>query len=176
MQTTGKCLHLAPEKSLVPQLRAIFGDDYVPADGNPERYQEISPLKFHLPEDFNKFPQNTFAAIIHNHVLEHLPGKYKEHINSFIELLKPGGLMVFSIPGPYPNVITQEGGELLDSDEERTEKFTRYDHFKIFGADFIGYLQSIDAVDYIEDPTTNAIRESLFVRPNKSPFFILRKR
>jgi SAM-dependent methyltransferase len=175
-QSAGSCLHLAPEKSLVPLLRAIFGDNYIPVDGNPERYQEIKPMKFYLPEDFGRFSKDTFTAIIHNHVLEHLPGMYKEHVNKFIELLKPGGLMVFSIPGPYSTVLTQEGGEHFDSDEERTRKFTRYDHFKIFGSDFIDHLQSIDTVDYIEDPTTNAVRESLFVRPNKSPFFILRKR
>ena len=109
-------------------------------------------------------------------MLEHIPGSYKVHLDGFIRILKPNGLMIFSVPGPYKNRLSEEGGEHLKSDEERTSKYYRYDHLKIFGSDFVSYLKELKTVEYIEDGITNDIRKSLHVRPNKAPFFILRKK
>ncbi|MEZ5801326.1 MAG: methyltransferase domain-containing protein [Nitratireductor sp.] len=93
-----KLLHLAPEKFLHPVLKERFGAGYVPADASPERYPHANAVKLFLPQGFSMFAADEFDAIIHNHVLEHIPGHYKDHLAGFVNWLKPGGLMILSVP------------------------------------------------------------------------------
>ena len=72
-----RCLHMAPEQAFFDLLTDFFADGYQPADGNPERYSHVTATKMFLPQDFSKFPQGHFQVIIHNHMLEHIPGSYK---------------------------------------------------------------------------------------------------
>ncbi len=170
-----KVLHLAPEKSLYPLLKDLFGAGYMPADANPTKYTHTKVLKLFFPKDFEIFPEDYFDVILHNHVLEHIPGHYKNHMNSFFKILKPGGLMIFSVPGPYFNENTREGGEHLATDQERVEKFFQEDHFKIFGRDFVEFISQTSDGILIPDGITDEIRASCGVRPGKAPFFIWKK-
>ena len=170
-----KVLHLAPEPCLHPALDEVIGPGYICADASPERYPHAECLKLFFPKDFAIFPNGYFDAILHNHVLEHIPGHYGDHLMAFSRLLKPGGRMIFSIPGPYKKRLTEEGGENLKSDAERLEKFLQEDHFKMFGADFIEYLRHMPGGSLLPDGITNEIRKKLNVRPNKAPFFIWEK-
>jgi len=171
-----KVLHLAPEPCLHPALDEVIGPGYICADASPERYPHADCLKLFFPKDFAIFPDGYFDAILHNHVLEHIPGHYGDHLMAFSRLLKPGGRMIFSIPGPYKKRLTEEGGENLKSDAERLEKFLQEDHFKMFGADFIEYLRHMPGGFLVPDGITNEIRKKLNVRPNKAPFFIWEKK
>ncbi|MFZ1813066.1 MAG: methyltransferase domain-containing protein [Rhizobiaceae bacterium] len=171
-----RLLHLAPERFLHPLLKARFGEGYITGDASPERYPHATPVKLFLPRDFTAFPAGHFDAILHNHVLEHIPGHYKDHLNGLVEWLAPGGLMIFSVPGPYMNRQTEEGGENLSSNEERLARFLQEDHFKIFGADFVDYLHSMPRGECMSDGVTDAIRAKLSVRPAKAPFFVWQKR
>ena len=167
-----RLLHLAPEKFLHPLLKQHFGDGYVTADASPERYPHADPVKLFLPEGFSLFPAGHFDAIIHNHVLEHIPGHYKDHLAGFAAWLKPGGMMILSVPGPYMERQTEEGGEHLSSDAERLERYLQEDHLKCFGADFVEHLKSMPGGRLLPDGITDEKRAELGVRSGKAPFFV----
>jgi len=170
-----RCLHLAPEKSLHGLLKPKLGARYITSDAAPERYPHANCLKLYFPKDFEIFPDDYFSAILHNHVLEHIPGSYRDHLRAFTRLLAPGGKMIFSIPGPYVGQRTVEGGEHLFSDAERLEKFLQGDHFKLIGEDLFETLDKLPGGQRIEEGVTNARRAELSVRKNKAPFFIWQK-
>ena len=167
-----RVLHLAPEAGLHDKLQLQIGDGYLPADAAPERYARASCMRLFFPDDFKVFTDGYFDAVLHNHVLEHIPGHYRDHLIEFTRLLKPGGRMIFSVPGPYKGQSTVEGGEHLASDAERLAKFKQEDHFKLFGDDFVDTLDDLSGGLLLEDGVTDEIRSQLSVRPGKAPFFI----
>ncbi len=170
-----RVLHLAPEPCLHPVLAREIGSGYICADASPERYPHADCLKLFFPDDFRIFPDGYFDAILHNHVLEHIPGHYGDHLVSFIRLLKPGGQMIFSVPGPYTDRQSIEGGENLATDAERLEKFLQEDHFKLLGADFVAFLHELPGGRVVPDGIDDEMRAKWNVRPKKAPFFIWRK-
>jgi SAM-dependent methyltransferase len=170
-----RILHFAPEEALYRRLDAIFGPAYTTADLHPERYPHAQALRIALPEGISIFPDGYFDVVLHNHVLEHIPGHYRDHIAALMRIVKPGGVMIFSVPGPYRDRETEEGGEHLASDAERLTRYLQEDHFKIFGADFVRHVESLAGAALEPDGMTDARRVELAVRPGKAPFFILRK-
>ncbi len=175
-QVAGPVLHLAPEKALSGVLDKRLGERYEPADASPERYPHVQCKRMFFPDDFAAIAEDHYTAILHNHVLEHIPGSYKDHLAAFVRILKPGGKMIFSIPGPYMDRLTREGGEMLATDRERLEQFLQEDHFKMFGSDFVDHVKSIEGGSLIPDGVTDDIRASLAVRPGKAPFFVWQKK
>ena len=172
---TQRVLHLAPERSLSGKLLEWFGGGYITADPAPERYEHVKCLRLFFPQDYEIFPDGYVNVILHNHVLEHIPGHYKDHLGRFMRMLQPGGVMVFSVPGPYLDQETTEGGEHLNTDRERLEKFKQEDHFKLFGRDFVKYLAEMENCELISDGITDEFRQSVSVRKGKATFYILRK-
>ncbi|GIL01556.1 MAG: hypothetical protein BroJett030_14550 [Alphaproteobacteria bacterium] len=168
-------LHLAPEECLVPVLRETFRDGYVTADADPDRYPWADARRLVLPDQFDAFPPAHFDAILHNHVLEHIPGHYRDHLAGLVDWLKPGGLMIFSVPGPYLDRMTREGGEHFRTDAERIELFRQADHFKRFGRDFVKHVETMAGGRRLDDGVTDARRAELAVRPGKAPFFVWRR-
>lgn len=143
---SAKLIHFAPEECFKD---FFFRFDYIPADANPSIYPWCTPTKMYLPDDLANVPAGTFDYIIHNHVLEHLPGSWRMHLDEFIRVLKPGGKMIFSVPGPIrPGSVTEDGGEYFATDEERTRRFGQRDHFKQFGADLLDYLNGHDKIHF----------------------------
>ena len=170
-----RVLHFAPEACLHDRLKEQFGSGYVTADASPHLYPHAQCLKMFLPDDLQMFPDGYFDAILHNHVLEHIPGTYKDHLQGFARVLKPGGPMIFSVPGPYLDRQTEEGGELLSSDSERLEKFLQEDHYKVFGKDFVEFLEAMPGGELLPDGITDELRQRISVRRGKAPYFVWRK-
>lgn len=170
-----RVLHLAPEECLYPLLKEKFGDGYITADAAPERYPHAEAQTLTLPDDFDTFPAGHFDAILHNHVLEHIPGSYRDHLEGLVRWLSPGGLMIFSVPGPYLDRLTREGGEHFRSDAERIELFRQADHYKLFGRDFVDHVETMAGGKRLPDGVTDERRAELAVRPGKAPFFVWRK-
>jgi phosphoglycolate phosphatase len=171
----GKVLHFAPEVFLYPLFSQAFGAGYVTADHAPERYPHANAVQVTLPQGLSRFADGAFDAVIHNHVLEHVPGHWRDHVAALMRVVKPGGVMVFTVPGPYQGHDTIEGGEHLPSDAERLEKFLQEDHFKLFGRDFAEGLYHVAGAQLLPDAVTDAMRAEVQVRAGKSPVFILRK-
>ena len=150
-----RCLHLAPEVCTYRYLLEVYGAGYLVSDPRPDSYPEANCIKLSFPHDFIRFPSGFFDLIIHNHVMEHLPGSYHDHVNHFYRLLAPNGYMVFTFPDLFyqfglPSV---EGGEVFSSDAERLMLFGQEDHVKWLGVDFVSYLHSMFAsVDLFYDP------------------------
>lgn len=138
-----RMLHLAPEEMTHRYMAQAFGGGYICSDPFPEKYPHAQCLKLALPEGFDIFPKNYFDLILHNHVLEHIPGDYKAHLVSFQNLLRPSGRMVFTIPGISQTALSIQGGEFLSSDAERVRIHGQSDHYKSFGRDFIDFFSQL---------------------------------
>jgi len=133
-----RALHLAPEAATHRYMAEFFDVGYFCADPKPENYPHAECLKLALPEGLDIFPDGYFNLILHNHVLEHIPGDYHDHLFAFSRLLASGGHMVFTVPIAAAEATIQ-GGELLNSDEERKSMFGQADHYKIFGRDLLDW-------------------------------------
>jgi hypothetical protein len=144
LSTLPRILHLAPEKFFYD----YFSDSpsYLACDAYPERYSFGTVQMLQLPRDFKNIEGQGYDFIIHNHVLEHIPGHWFDHIKSFINSLKIDGKMIFTIPKISGNP-TKEGGEHLTSDEMRLMLFGQEDHYRKFGFDFIEALQRIKNIN-----------------------------
>lgn len=138
-----RVLHLAPERCFARALSAHAFVDYVAADISPSRYPWTQCLSLAFPEGYRIFPDSYFDVIVHNHVLEHIPGHWKDHLLEFQRLLAPKGIMFFSVPGPSRKAITLEGGEHLASDSERKALFGQEDHVRRFGSDLEEHLVGV---------------------------------
>lgn len=145
LKETSSILHIAPELCLVESIKQKFNIDYTLADLNVLYYKTHFDLDCVFLDASKKysFDDNCFDLIIHNHVLEHLVGTYKDHIGNMLQVLKPGGKIVFTVPFFKKIKNTIENGEYLSSDEERKLKFGQEDHYKIFGKDFLYYLNTL---------------------------------
>lgn len=137
-----RVFHLAPEACTSSYMSKIFGVGYITSDYNPKKYPHAQCLKLKMPENFEIFPDDYFDLILHNHVLEHIPGDYHAHMEQFHRILKPGGQMIFTIP-LCSSRKTCQGGELMNSDDERLAAFGQKDHYKIFGQDFLNVFKTL---------------------------------
>lgn len=134
-----RVLHLAPEAASYRYLLAHFGASYLCSDKTPEYFPHAKCLRLSLPDGFNTFPDCYFQLILHNHVLEHIPGDFKEHLIAFDRILDTEGKMIFTIPLVNNNSETIQGGENL-SQSERIKLHGQFDHYKTFGKDFFKVL------------------------------------
>jgi phosphoglycolate phosphatase len=117
----------------------------------PSKYPHAHCLKLALPEGFDIFPDRYFDLILHNHVLEHIPGDYRDHLGQFVRLLHSKGHMVFTLPGISRTSKTMQGGENLPSDVERLRLHGQSDHYKSFGYDLLEWFNSAPGVFYPMD-------------------------
>lgn len=170
-----RVLHLAPEPLLHDRIRDAVGAGYLPADARPEIYPHAQCLRLFLPRDFRVFPAEFFDFVIHNHVLEHIPGSFREHIAGFCRLLKPGGRLIFSVPGPWMQAITREGGEKLATGADRLKRFGQHDHLKRFGRDLPEFLESLEGGGFAWDPLTAEDRAEIGVEPGMARVMLWRK-
>jgi hypothetical protein len=168
-QRAKRALHLAPEEMTHRYLTKLLGVEYVCSDLMPQSYPHAQCLRLALPAGFDIFPDNYFDLILHNHVLEHIPGDYRDHLTQFLRLLSSGGHMVFTLPGLSRTSVTVQGGEHLHSDDERVRLHGQADHYKSFGYDLIEWFNSAPGVfGSIDIPTEvrTALRapfDSIFV-------------
>ncbi len=168
-------LHLAPERMLANKLLSNKNLNYVASDPRTGSYNWTRIMRLFLPDDFKVFHDGYFDFILHNHVLEHIPGTYVDHLAEFQRILAPGGAMIFSIPGPAMARQTVEGGEHFETDAERLEKFGQEDHFKQFGGDLVETLEKTPGMNFSFDGIDEAGRAKLSIAKNSNRFLIWTK-
>lgn len=91
----GLSLVFAPERALMTQLNRLITDPIVTTD--------YLRTDVHFPgEDIQhlSFTDNSFAFLMCNHVLEHIPDDARA-LAECARVLKPGGLAIFTIPGDF---------------------------------------------------------------------------
>ncbi len=119
----GPVLVFAPERILMERLPALTGNpivttDYLSADVDYPG-EDIQALSF---------PDDQFAFIMCNHVLEHVPDDRRALLEC-ARVLKPGGMALFTMPGDYHLPATRQ--------------FTQPDsngHLRHYGADVAALL------------------------------------
>jgi len=128
-----RLLHLAPERGLQNILKALPEIEYVSADIE-------SPLA-DMHFDITKMPlsDNSFDALICNHVLEHIPDDAKA-MSELVRVLRPGGKAIIQVPLARKLDTTYEDPNITGPDE-REEKYGQSDHVRLYGMDIKDRLE-----------------------------------
>lgn len=177
-------LHMGPEGPMYSYFLGLCGDDYYPADIDPDHYnQHITDTKKLEKIDLCRMDEflkgRKFDLIYHSHVLEHVICNYTMVMLRLQEYIKPGGYHLFSVPmGDY---YYEEDLSLDLSEQEKDERFGRFDHVRKFGwHDFETTLGALPGVN-TEFSSLSLITEEDQVRFNippgsnrGSPIFIIR--
>lgn len=130
--------HFAPERGIARRLHDLVGAGYERYDLDPDRYPVDGlppPMGLDLCSDLGRLPTGAYDAVIHNHVMEHLPCNDTIILQRLHALLRPGGLHIFSVP-------LTTGHSRADFDPampgtERHKRFHQHDHIRKYGkADF----------------------------------------
>lgn len=123
-------MHVAPETCLADKFKKEY--DYLSIDLDGEKAMmamDITALTF---ED------ESFNAIVCNHVLEHIPDDRKA-MKELFRVLKPGGWA--SIQVPIKGDVTQEDLSVTDP-KERLRLYGQEDHVRYYGRDFADRLKA----------------------------------
>ena len=119
-------LHFAPEACLREYIRSRTGA-YETAD----LFMEGVDHKENI--EAMTFPDESFDAVICNHVLEHIDD-FKT-LSEIYRILRPGGRFLAMVPIVEGWETTYENSSITDP-KERTLHFGRYNHLRFYGADF----------------------------------------
>jgi ubiquinone/menaquinone biosynthesis C-methylase UbiE len=87
------------------------------------------------------FPDNTFDAVLCNHVLEHVADDILA-MREILRVMKPGGWAILQVPffSPVPE-ITQEDPSISDSHQRELE-YGQDDHVRKYGKDYAVRISS----------------------------------
>jgi SAM-dependent methyltransferase len=127
-------LHIAPEACFIKRFEKIHGDHYITADIE-------SPLA-KVKMDIHQIPfeQNTFDAVLCNHVLEHVRDDIKA-ISEINRVLKPGGFAILQVPFFNPVGATTFEDPTITDKREREKIFGQDDHVRKYGDDYPARIQ-----------------------------------
>lgn len=128
-----RLLHVAPEPPLEYVLKHQKNINYLTTDMDPGNVMEQMDIT-HI-----QYPENSFDAIICNHVLEHIPDDHKA-MSEVYRVLKSSSWAILQVPFSKilnktfedPTVITLENRERI---------FGQTDHVRIYGQDYSDRLR-----------------------------------
>lgn len=131
---SNRVLHMAPERRVSEKLRQSKNLTYTTGDIDPSR----ADVKVDLMAI--GFPDQTFDAILCNHVLEHVPDDRKA-MSEIYRVLRPGGWAMLQVP-IADGIQTREDRSVTTADQ-RLRLYGQSDHLRIYGWDYLDRLQSI---------------------------------
>jgi hypothetical protein len=139
-----KLLHIAPEWCFLKPLRGLRQLDYVTADLESP-WADIHMDIHHMP-----FEDNSFDAVLCNHVLEHVTDDLQA-LREILRVLRPGGWAILQSPVDQNRPETKEDPSITDP-REREKAFGQDDHVRLYGRDYPRRLESIgflvEEIDY----------------------------
>jgi len=151
-------LHVAPEPQLEPVLRSQSSIDYLTAD--------IAANKAMVQMDITDipFPDNSFDAIICNHVLEHIIDDSMAMAELY-RTLKPGGWAILQVPLSLKLKHTYEDHSIT-TEAGREEAFGQADHVRIYARDYRDRLEKVGVIvnvfQWVNEPKNFGGRRNLF--------------
>lgn len=125
-----RLMHVAPEANVADILRTKATVDYLTAD------MDISSRNALVQMDITdiQFADNSFDAIICNHVLEHVIDDRKA-MSELYRTLKPGGWAILQVPLSLSLSNTYEDFSITTT-KGREEAFGQRDHVRIYAKDY----------------------------------------
>lgn len=128
-----RLLHIAPEKSLERIFQKSGNIDYLTAD--------LEKVNVMVKMDITniQYPENSFDAIICNHVLEHIPEDLKA-MKELYRVLKQGGWAILQVPISKILETTFEDPSVT-TEVDREKVFGQKDHVRIYGKDYTDRLK-----------------------------------
>ncbi len=154
LRPDARVLHLRPEPGLAAWLHRTVGEGYDPAE--PRRHRVAEGVRTIDPwQDIVAIPTGSLDLVLHNHVLQEIPGNYTVFLQLLHSRLKDGGYHLFSVPisgGQYA-----EDGDTKMAPEARKARFGRERSLRRFGsADFeinlgavFGIPRTYSLLDYL---------------------------
>jgi SAM-dependent methyltransferase len=143
-----KLLHLAPEKPLMNLFIKQKNIDYLTADLNPD----LVMVKMDITNV--QYADNSFDAILCNHVLEHI-SEDRKAIHELHRVLKPGGWAILQVP---ISIVFEQTYEdfTITSPQDREKQFGQKDHVRIYGKDYSTRLKEagfkVEEYNWNNDP------------------------
>jgi SAM-dependent methyltransferase len=148
LPTGATVAHFAPERFFMDHFGSRPDIQYRAFDKYPEHYRHdrVSVAALDLCTDRAAIPSESFDLILHSHVLEHLPCAFEPVLTDMKRMLKPGGVMLFSVP--IDGETTTEGLDPAQNDVELALRARQGEHLRIFGrADFASLVTRILGAD-----------------------------
>ena len=131
-QKASKVLHIAPEPCLEKRFKKILGDKYITADLYKNAMVKMDITDIQEPDE-------SFDAVICNHVLEHVHDD-KKAMNEFYRILKKEGWAILLVP--IANMDRTYEDPSIKTDGARFWAFGQNDHVRKYGKDYIDRLKS----------------------------------
>ncbi len=128
-----KILHIAPEACVEDKLRNQAAVDYLTADLHSKN------VMVRMDVTNIQFPDNSFDAIICNHVLEHIIDDRKA-MSELYRTLKPGGWAILQVPFSLSLENTYEDFSITTA-TGREEAFGQWNHVRIYAKDYRDRLE-----------------------------------
>lgn len=137
-----KMLHVAPEGSVRSLLRSYPGIDYFTGDKFTEGYNDYYYDRDVIQMDITniQYEDESFDAIISNHVLEHIENDILA-ISELYRVLRKGGWAVLQVPIARSLKMSLEIE--THTQKEREELFGQFDHVRLYGLDYPKKLEQV---------------------------------
>ena len=144
-------LHIAPEACFIKRFEKLHRDTYITADIE----SPLAKVKMdihHIP-----FKENTFDAVLCNHVLEHVDNDIVA-MKEICRVLKPGAFAILQIPffAPVPDK-TFSDPSITDAGV-REKIFGQDDHVRRYGKDYPQRIEQA-GLKAVEDDFVNTLTE-----------------
>ncbi len=157
-QKPKKLLHIAPEEAVEKILRAKVNIDYLTAD--------VAAKNVMVAMDITdiRFPDNSFDAIICNHVLEHVIDDGKA-MSELYRILNPGGWAILQVPISLTLKNTYEDFSITTI-TGREQAFGQDDHVRIYAEDYQARLAQagfkVNVFKWVNEPKKFGGRRNVF--------------
>ncbi len=161
-----KLLHIAPEYCFLKLFKGMKNLEYVTADLN-------SPwADIHMDVHDIPMEDNSFDAVICNHVLEHVDDD-AQVMREFFRVMRPGGWGIFQVPLDINAEKTFEDPTVTDP-KERERLFWQDDHVRLYGMDYPDRLAAagfeVESLNMVDEMDAGLV-EKYALMPGEIVFF-----